>query len=206
MIRTLGWWVVLLFAVASQAATPERDLGQGLVYVRVRELPADLPERPAGRAAACVLDLRYVAATAEATELVMAWTNFRSTARAPVIILANTETSAPLRAALATHAKSSGIVVVGVPGADFRPDMAVKSTAEQERRAYDAFAQGMSLTRLTTDNPDKVRNDEASLSKDRLAEATADDALGAKPNAAPIDLTLQRAVHLHRALAALKRI
>jgi len=60
---------------------------------------------------------------------------------------------------------------------------------------------------LLTDNPDKVRNDEASLSKDRVAEASAEatDRANKKP-APPIDVALQRAVHLHRALVALRKI
>lgn len=206
--RWLGMIACGISAVAC-AAPIEHDLGQGLVYVRVRELPADLPGRPAGRVAPCVIDLRYVATTPEGAEAFMAWARFRSTPRTPVFILANGETSAPLRAVLATHPRGTGIVVLGVPAAEFRPDVAVKSKAEIERRTYDAFGEGVALAKLLADNPDKVRNDEASLSKDRLAEAPADaasDALAGGRPPPPIDLTLQRAVHLHRSLVALKKI
>ena len=62
--------------------------------------------------------------------------------------------------------------------------------------------------RCSTDNPNKVRNDEASLSKDRLRakrpRMPANDAGEEAPP--PIDVALQRAVHLHRALVALKKI
>ncbi len=203
------WLIIVVVSVAVQAAPTEHELGQGLVYVRVRELPADLPARPTGRVPACVMDVRYVAATPEAAEAFMAWTAFRATLRTPVLILANDETSASLRTALAGHARGTGIVVVGIPGSSFRPDVAVKGTTEGERRAYDAFSQGAALTKLLSDNPDKVRNDEASLSKDGLAEASADatdDTVNGRRAAPLIDVTLQRAVHLHRALVAFKKI
>ena len=85
----------------------------------------------------------------------------------------------------------------------------MRGSIEEERRAYDALEAGASVNSLLADNPNKVRNDEASLSKDRLAEASADaadNALSGKRAPPPIDATLQRAVHLHRALAALKKI
>jgi hypothetical protein len=99
--------------------------------------------------------------------------------------------------------------VVGVEGGQFRPDVAVKISPEDDRRAYDALEKGTPITVLLADNPNKVRNDEASLSKDRVAEASADaadEALAGKRAPAPIDATLQRAVHLHRSLVALKRL
>jgi len=206
--RWLGVIAVGISAVAG-AAPIQHDLGQGLAYVRVRELPADLPARPTGRVAPCVIDVRFMAATPEGAEAFMAWARFRSTPRTPVFILANGETSAPLRAVLATHPRGTGIVVVGVPAAEFRPDVVVKSTAEIERRAYDAWGEGVALAKLLADNPDKVRNDEASLSTNRLAEAVADaagEALAGGRPPPPIDSTLQRAMHLHRALVALKKI
>jgi hypothetical protein len=101
----------------------------------------------------------------------------------------------------------SGIAVVGIARGAFRPDVAVKGSAEDERRAYDALEKGAMLSMLLTDNPNKVRNDEASLAKDRLAEASAEAATDAgKKESPPIDAALQRAVHLHRALVALKKI
>jgi hypothetical protein len=97
--------------------------------------------------------------------------------------------------------------VVGIERAPFRPDVPVKASVEEEQRAYDALEKGAPLSALLTDHPNKVRNDEASLSKDRLAEASADAADPANKEAPPpIDATLQRAVHLHRALVALRKI
>jgi hypothetical protein len=110
---------------------------------------------------------------------------------------------------LAGHDRGTGIVVVGIAGTDFRPDVPVKASAAEERRAYDALDQGAVLTTLLADNPTKVRNDEASLTRDRPPEppaATPSDPAAAKREPPPMDLTLQRAVHLHRALVALKKI
>lgn len=206
------WLFALLgCAVAALGAAPvETDLGSGLVYVRVHELPADLPSKPATeRVRPCVIDLRYVQGGAEEATTFMAWLKFRATQRAPVFVVANSATSGALRTALAAHERSSGIVVVGIPGEGFRPDVAAKGSADTERNAYNAFEQGSALAKLLAENPDKVRNDEASLSKDRLAEASADaadDVIKGKRAAPPLDAALQRAVHLHRALVALKKI
>ena len=200
----------MVAAVVCFAAPLERELGAGLTYFRVRELPADLPAKPAGRVGACVIDLRYVHADEDAAKAFMAWLKSRASSRSPVFVLANADTAAALRSPLAEHERGTGIAVVGIATRQFRPDVAVAGTAQNERKAYDALAQGVATTVLLTDNPDKVRNDEASLSKDRVAEASADaaeDALaGKKGTPPPIDVTLQRAVHLHRALVALKKL
>lgn len=210
-MRILGKLLVAWALLGTIAAAPlERELGGGLTYHRLHALPEDLPAKPAGRAGAAVVDVRYVNANAEGAAAFAAWLKARGAARSPVFVLANAETSAPLRQALADRERGAGIVVVGIAGRQFRPDVAVAGSPQNERRAYDALAQGVPTAVLLTDNPDKVRNDEASLSKDRLAEASADaagDALaGKRPAPPPIDVALQRAVHLHRALVALKRI
>jgi hypothetical protein len=208
LLLVLAAWFAL--PTAAVAVLLERDLGHGLQFYRVHELPADLPPTPAaGRTPACVVDLRYVRADADVANAFAAWLKFRATPRSPVFVLANRDTSSTLLKVIAGHERSTGIMVVGVPGRGFQPDVAVATSAENERRAYDALEQGAAITTLVTDNPDKVRNDEASLSKDRLAEASAeaaDDVLTGKRPAPPVDAALQRALHLHRALVALKRI
>jgi hypothetical protein len=157
--------------------------------------------------APCILDLRYVSADAEEAAAFSSWLKSRATPRTPVFVLANAAASLPLVKVLAVHERGTGIVVVGIERAPFRPDVAVKASEDDERRAYDALEKGVALSALLTDHPNKVRNDEASLSKDRLAEASADAAVPASKEAPPpIDATLQRAVHLHRALVALRKI
>jgi hypothetical protein len=201
------WFLILVFlsATVARPAPIEHEIGNGLVFVRVKAVPADLPAKPPGRVPPCIIDLRYVQADSDAAAAFSAWLKFRATPRTPVFVLANAETSSALIKVLATHDRGTGIAVVGIPRGSFRPDVAVKSAPEDERRAYDALEGGAAIATLLSDNPDKVRNDEASLSKDRVAEATADSAQP-KRAAPPIDFTLQRAVHLHRALVALKKI
>lgn len=217
--RRAGLWFALqrglrglaggLLLVVAVAAVPERDLGQGLVYLRVQKFPVDLPAKPTGRVPACVVDVRYASADTEAAAAFAAWVKARASPRSPVFVLANAETSAELLAVFARHERGSGIVVVGIERGTFRPDVAVNATTENERRAYEALEKGAPIASLLADNPNKVRNDEASLSKDRLAEASADaadDAMAGKKAPAPIDPVLQRAVHLHRSLVALKKL
>lgn len=209
-VRSCLTLMFVLFATggaAFGAAPVEHELGSGLVYLRVHTLPDDLPPKPAGRVAPCIVDVRYVNADAPAAAAFASWLTSRASLRTPVFVLANAETSSPLLKALAGHERGKGIAVVGIERGGFRPDVAVKGTPENERRAYDAFEGGAALATLLKDNPDKVRNDEASLSKDRLAEASADAVADeGKKAPPPIDVTLQRAMHLHRALVALKRI
>lgn len=199
--RWLGLIVFSGLAIAAGAAPLVHDLGQGLVYVRVRELPGDLPAQPAGAAAPCVLDLRYVVAGRDATAAFSAWLKFRASPRTPVFVLANRETSPELRRALDEPHRGAGIAVIGIPGLDFAPEVPVRATPESERAAYEALDQGKPLAALLRDNPDKERNDEARLLQPSVAPPKTGEA-----QAATIDASLQRAVHLHRALAALRRI
>ena len=197
---------LFLFAVASSDAAPlNRDLGLGLAYFRARELPLELPAAEPGRPQPCVLDLRYAHANEQAAATLEAWLRFRATSRTPVFVLANADTAPALLGALAPGDPLPGVIVIGVAARGFNPSLAVQSTAENERRAYDAFENGASLPSLLVENPDKVRNDEASLAKDRLAEVAADP-VGEKEKRPPIDAALQRAVQLHRALRALRKI
>ena len=194
-------WLTALWA--APVAPVERDLGEGLVYVRVHRLPADLPAKPPGRVAPCVIDLRYVEAAEEAAAAFSAWLKFRASPRTPVFLLANGDTAAPLLTAMAQGERGAGVVLIGIESERFRPDVPVKSTSADERRAYDALEQGAAVATLLADQPAKARHDEASLTRDRPLDPPAADE---KATAALIDLTLQRAVHLHRALVAMKKL
>lgn len=206
----VGWALVVLFAGPAPAAPLTRDLGQGLGYVRLHELPGDLPPRSAGAATPCVVDVRYVRADAEVAGAFVAWLRFRATPRSPVFVLANVDTSEALVGPLVGRGRASGIVVIGAARGGFHPDVSVNFSEEGERRAYNALEQGAALEKLLTDNPGKVRNDEASLVKDHspyeIPAELPKDRPGEKQVSSQVDATLQRAVHLHRALVALKRI
>ena len=201
-----------LLAACAGAAPLERDLGQGLGYVRLKQLPADLPAAESGRAKACVLDARYSAADADAATAFAAWLKFRATPRAPVFVLVNADTAPALQAGLKAHDPAGGVVIIGVASSRLNPDSTVVITPEEERRAYDALADGATIEALLADNPGKVRSDEASLAKGQpndLPPVPAElpgDAPPAKRSGPPVDAALQRAVHLHRALLALKKL
>lgn len=196
-----------LFAAGLRAAPITRDLGQGLFYFRIAAVPADLPAANVATRRGCVLDVRFARADSGGVELLNAWLQQRATPRTPVLVLANAATAAEILAALAPHEPAAGILVIGSAAPGFAPDLDVRVSPADERRAYDALAEGVSLSVLLTDNPDKVRNDEASLSRDRLADASAEAAAETtKPAPPPVDVVLQRAVHVHRALVALKKL
>ncbi|MEO6245297.1 MAG: hypothetical protein ABIQ12_07655 [Opitutaceae bacterium] len=212
MIRRLAFVFSILIAPGAPAAPLERDLGQGLGYVRLQNLPADLPTDAGNHAQAWVVDLRYTAAEPAAAAAFAAWLKFRATPRAPVFVLMNDDTAPALRSALAAHAPARGVVVIGAASPRVRPDSAVTISKEDERRAFDALTEGTAVEALLADNPGKLRNDEASLTKGQSRDLPAmpsempADAPSAKRTTPPVDVALQRAVHLHRSLMALKRL
>ena len=214
-------------APTAHAAPLTRDLGQDLAYHRVATLPADLPVIDAGHKQPCVLDLRYARGDASAGTALDAWLKFNATSRAPVFLLINADTAPAVLTPLAARLPAPGLIVIGTAATVLKPDLALKIVPAEERRAYEALAAGATVESLTNDSPGKVRNDEARLAKDHRGQADPatfarpdddppDDFTpelppgekSAKPAAPPplIDLALQRAVHLHRSLKALKKI
>ena len=205
--------VFTLLASTAQAAPPSRDLGQGLAYHRIHQLPADLPTAEFARRQPCVLDLRYVHAATNDAAALEAWVKFRATTHTPIIILANTDTDAALLTPFSGRHAPAGVIVIGGAAPGFAPDIALKISRDDERRAYDALEAGADLAALLNDSPDKLRNDEARLAKDHAADSPSPDddsavAKSASPDGAPrmIDAALKRAVQLHRTLVALKKL
>lgn len=200
--------IALAAAGILRGAPVEHSLGNGLIYVRVHKLPADLPAKREGPAAACVLDLRYVDAAPEAATAFGAWLKFRAAPRSPVFVVINAGTAPALLRTLRSQAPASGMVVIGPASDQFSPDLVVRSSPEEERKAYDAFENGVAMAALITDSPTKVRVDEASLAKERVAEPAEGSGGAAAAKRAPplVDAAVQRAVHLHRSLLALKKI
>jgi hypothetical protein len=198
---------LLLGPVGGRAESAlDRDLGAGLAYRRVGELPRDLPAPVPGRPPALVLDLRFLAAGEEGAAALTAWLEARAAQGGLVFVLGNGDTAGPVRQALAERRRGPGVVVVGRPAEGFAPDLAVSTTAARERAAWDALAAGTPPATLLRDHPDKERNDEARLA--RGTSALPAPAAGAAASRAPPphDGALQRAVHLHRTLLALRKI
>jgi hypothetical protein len=193
---------------ANAAQGRERDLGMGLAYHRIHALPADLPPAAGGRPPPCVVDLRFVQTHRAGITAFQKWAMGRTSVHSPVFVLVNGATDGELLALLRSHEWAPGLMTIGIATRNFRPDVAVEAAAADERTAYDAFEQGATMASLLDDHPGKIRYDETSLGKDRRAEQPARSAEAAKENppARKVDPVLQRAVHLHRALLALKRL
>lgn len=212
--------VITLASLLSLGGAPlEADLGDGLRYHRAHALPTELPA-PGPRPGPLVLDLRYATADAGAATALDGWITARASADTPVTVLVNEGTAPVLHEVLAAHQARPGLVTIGIANARHSPDIVVATTPEAERRAYDVLESNGPIAALLTENADKPRNDEASMMRERTqpAEPLLDEGLdelssGTSSNEPatttpppPPDVTLQRAVHLHRALRALKRI
>jgi hypothetical protein len=209
------WWLpaillCLAFAGSAIALPITHDLGQGLIYVHVASLPADLPGQKDLRA--CVLDLRYTQGDDAAAAALAAWLKFHASARTPVLVLANSDTAAPLLAILTPGQLPAGTLTIGRVGNGFTPDIAVHTDAALEHRASAALARGALPASLLQENSGKTRYDEAAIVRQlagdevpggtaRLPETDSADGIAPPPL---IDRTLQRAVHVHHGLAALK--
>lgn len=217
MKRTGGWRREIFagmlcagWAARLVSAPLELDLGGGLGYVRLRALPADGGLALAHKGPALVVDLRYATAEARAATEFFAGLRRRASNKTPVFILANHATAPELVRAISAGGRGSGLAVVGIAAPGFAPDVPVRATAGEELQAYAALDQGTGLAKLLADNPGKVRHDEASLTRDRPSEPSTESAEPNAPAAArtgpPVDATLQRALHLHRSLQALRKL
>ena len=220
MRSVLAFLLLTLAPLLAATANPgrlERDLGQGLAYVRLRQLPADLPQAPT-RPGSVVLDLRYTQGDQAAATALGAWLQFRCTARTPVLVLVNAATAPALLDYLEATDPLPGLVTLGPASSRFVPDLPLKIPPATELAAYAALDHGTPVTTLLTDQPEKARHDEAAIAEEHLvAPGTPDESTGLSDSpltatVAPapppplIDETLQRAVHLHRALLALRKI
>jgi hypothetical protein len=206
-LRLLGVAAASLLTPSVPAAPVPRDLGNGLTYFRIHELPADLPSPPSGRPGTCVVDLRFAKAADPAAEALKAWLRFNASPRTPIFILENSSTSPALIAAVGS-AGPVGLFIVAPDTAGLSPDFAVRVGADVDARAYKALDAGTPLEALLRDNPEKPRIDEAYLQKEHLSDGEAPDAASDKtaPPSPLIDLVLQRAVQVDRGLLALKKI
>jgi hypothetical protein len=197
-------------------ATELTDLGQGLAYLRVHSVAdseAALRKAVPG-AGALVLDLRYATADGTSAALVQAALAGRP-ARGPTFILVSPATAPALAPVIA----ASRALTLGAPGSTPAAKVTVQTTAAADRQAFDALDAGTELVKLITGKIEKERYDEATLVQEfrngtpdpappPAADPTATKANVPAPEAAPAiptDRVLQRAVHLHRALLALRR-
>jgi hypothetical protein len=191
----------------SWAVSIPLDLGHGLSYYRVHELPADLPPAPAGRPGACVLDLRFARSDGPGAGLLSAWVRFNASAASPIFVLENADTS-PALIALFPGTGAGDVIVLAPASEKLTPTVAVHVDPADDRKAYDTVEKGAALASLLADNPAKPRIDEAYLDKEHLSDSEAPDIESdkASPPSPLVDAMVQKAVQLHRGLIALKRI
>lgn len=209
-------------ANAAKPAAPA--LGSDLAYVRVHSLAESASELPSALSAkpACVLDLRYTTATGESVAaLRSALASYPN--EASLFILISPSTPASVRETL--NAGSRSFITLGIANPSSSPSITIKATAEEDRRAYDAFENGTPLAELVSGKIEKERYDEATLvqefkngNSDAVPPFPPDPtqsktpAPGDKPEAAtddppaPLrDKVLQRTMNLHQALLVLRR-
>jgi hypothetical protein len=209
--------LILLFSVLCllSSGTELTDLGQGLSYLRIHsvaESEAALRKAVPG-AGALVLDLRYATANDESAAALKTALAGRP-ASIPLFILISPATPAVLGPVIG----ASPALTLGAAGSLPAPKVIVQTDATTDRRAYDAADTGTALAKLISGKIEKERFDEATLVQEfkngnpDAAPIPPPDPTVAKPAGtlekeppAPlVDRVLQRAVHLHRALLALK--
>jgi hypothetical protein len=213
MKKILPLVLLLLVHAVGAGADGRTELSPGLFYVRIHapaEFESQLRDLPPA-AGALVLDLRYVTID-EKSAPALAAALARQPAEAPWFVLVSPATPAALAPAItAAHALSLGIEG-GVPA----PRVIVHTAAADDRRAGDALDAGTPPAALISGQLEKERFDEATLVQEfkngnHDAEPPPDpDPAAPAPAPAPekapplTDRVLQRAVHLHAALLALK--
>ncbi len=208
-MRSFSFFVLFLVLSASVRASEPTDLGQGLTYLRINSLIKSAQDLRAAllRPAPLVLDLRYTTDEPGAADALRELNS--QPAKPKLYVLVSPATPAAVAAILT--ASSTPLVTLGVKDSIPTAQVIVAQTAEADRAAYDAFESGTPLDQLISGKIEKERFDEASLVhefKNGNHDAQPPEAGPAKPGDSPrppIDRVLQRAVHLHRALLALRR-
>ena len=189
------------------------EIAPGLAYMR-----PGMKLAPATGSA--VLDLRYVTEESSATPLLAAIEPGNANDRRIILVLVSPETPSGLRRQLIALPRC---LTIGRAAPGLKTDIVVTTSAEADRRAFDALAAGTAPEKLLVENADKTRYDEASLVREHNGATEpidgADQTLkpeslnpaerAANPTtpAAPgVDAVLQRAVQIHRGLAVLKKL
>lgn len=205
--------LAITLAVRAWASVEVTELGDGLAYVRVRSLAtaaetlhATLPQ---GRA--LVLDLRFAQASVEDPAALGSLLASRR-GPGPLYILVSPQTPDSFRVPLSRL--PAGALTLGILDSKPAPRLVIDQPPEADRRAYEALDAGTPLEKLVSGKIEKERFDEASLVKEfengnPYAEPPpSPDPSATKPadsaDTTVTDRVLQRALHLHRALAALK--
>jgi len=182
------------------AKTLERDLGRGLVYMRITQVPDDLPVR--SKTPAIVIDLRYASG-----DDISEWLTTYAAPQTPIFVLANTATQETLWLSAKNVA---GSITIGIAAENFAPDIALDMTHEEEKRAYDVLPKTTDINSLLLPPTEKERYDETAMIEENLAKI---QIVVAKPEAVIradadtpqlIDQAILRAVQIHRGWLVLR--
>jgi len=206
--------LLLLFSVtcllsSGRAGTPV-ELAPGLRYLRVHSLEQSAIELAdllnISRTPALVLDLRYVADEKGAAGAINALNSHP--AKPTLYILVSPGT--PKDVAAVIQKTSTPLVTLGIRDSQPQPSVVVDQSPADDRAAYAALDNGTSLAALISGKIDKEHFDEAELVKEfkngnHDARPPEGDANANTTSVALTDRVLQRALHLHQALQALKR-
>jgi|GEM_PF-875156 len=215
--RLAAFFLSISFASLAVCAAPApaavQQLEKGLTYARITDLGRDAAQLEAALAQpAVILDLRDATGTsAEAKALAGRLAQMPPKPADHRLILINPSTDAAILSTVDIPEPRQ--LTVGPRAAGFQVDIAVPVSVDDDQHAFAAFAQGAPLNKLDDSNPQKKRNDEAALAKNRaaaVAEAEGEDdgppadvtpaPAEKKPEAPAHDLVLERAVQLHHAL------
>lgn len=232
MKRSASFLVLVIFLVLpfGLRAAIEKDLGQALFFLRITDARAEqsIMTDTVGSRAALILDLRGLACEIDFVTLL-----HTALAKPPAphtvrIVLVNSATDPAIVAALEDDALLS-VITLSPRSPNLTADIQVATSADEERKALDALSNGTPLEKLIADAHDKRRYDEAKLvhdhangvtpSDEELPADAEDDTITTEPTSGkknsgaekkavqlPRDLVLERAVQLHRALLALKKL
>jgi hypothetical protein len=210
-MKSFSFLVLLLILLVSARAAEPVDLGQGLTYLRIISLTKSAEDLNSAllRPATLVLDLRYTVDEPASADILRVLNS--QPAKPSLYVLVSRATPASIAGILTST--STQLVTLGVKDSRPAPQVVVEQTPEADRAAYAAFESGTSLSQLISGKIEKERFDEATLVHEfksgnhdaRPPESGPVPGKAAAPAAPLIDRVLQRAVHLHHALLALKR-
>lgn len=207
MHRLTALSLSLLCLLSSAQAAAPAELVTGLRYLRIHSLEKSAAELAdaLNQTTALVIDLRYTANESGAAEAINALNS--QPAKPKLYILVSPET--PKAIAEVITKTSTPLVTLGIPDSRPKPEVLVEQSSADDRSAYLALDNGTSLDALVSGKIEKERFDEAELVKEfkngnHDAHPPEGNADGAKTPHRLTDRVLQRAMHLHQALQALK--
>jgi len=220
--------IVLAFwtAAVTSAETRTFEFGDGLDYVRIRNLDT---ETPVTARAAMIVDLRGSTGVSPLAATRLAGLLEVRGPGAIRLVLIDRATASNLVGLL--KSSPSRLLILGAADSGLALDIAVATTAETDLQAREAIDAGTPLPDLLEQKREKRRYDEAAMVRDHAnglpipesppgadtPNPERDAETGGKAGTGPaapkeakakplVDQVLQRAIHVHQALRALKKL